>query len=401
MLRSGSRIGAACVIATILFWLAMASLAVWAGLLAFRGGFWRADQRLAAASDLPAWPGVVAIIPARDEAETIERAVASLLAQDYPGECRVIVVDDGSSDGTAEAARGVAGAGRLTIIDGAPLEPGWTGKLWALSQGLRRIDDVLPEAEFVLLTDADITHPTDGLRRLVHAAQTGRRNLVSVMVKLHCASFCERLLVPAFVFFFQKLYPFPWINDPRNRTAGAAGGCMLVRREALAQAGGIEAIRDRVIDDCALAALLKPFGPIWLGLAEGFHSLRRYDTLDNFWRMVARTAFVQLNYSIAAAFGTVIAMAVIYLMPPIGLIAGLAIGDATLASAAGGAWILMSVAYLPTLRYYGLGPVSALTLPAAAMLYTAMTVDSAAQYKFGRGAPWKGRRYDRATGERG
>jgi hopene-associated glycosyltransferase HpnB len=386
----------------MLFWAALASLAVWAGLLAFRGGFWRADQRLAPAGTLGHWPAVAAVMPARDEAETIGRAVRSLLSQDYPGEFRVVVIDDGSADGTADVARNAAdGDGRLTVVPGTPLEPGWTGKLWAMSQGFRAVETMLPDAAFVLLTDADVTHPSGGVRRLVFAAETGRRDLVSVMVKLHCRSTWERLLVPAFVFFFQKLYPFAWINDPAKSTAGAAGGCMLVRRTALDEAGGVAAIRDRVIDDCALAALLKRKGAIWLGLAEDFHSLRRYERLADFWTMVARTAFVQLGYSVMATFATVVAMAVIYVMPPLGVVAGLAMADWTLIVLGAVAWALMGVAYIPTLRYYGRGPVSALALPAAALLYTAMTVDSMVQYEFRRGAPWKGRRYDRTGHGRG
>ena len=366
---------------------ALVSLIAWIGLLLFRGGFWRADQRLGPAAAEPAdWPCVAVVIPARNEAETIGRTVASLVEQDYPGEFIVIVVDDNSDDGTAAAA---GTADRLSVIAGRPLEAGWSGKLWAVQQGLEHAAGALPDAAYVLMTDADIIHPPHSLRRLVGKAEAGRLDLVSLMVRLRCATFWERLLIPAFVFFFQKLFPFPWVNDARRSIAAAAGGCLMVRRAALDRAGGIEPIRHRLIDDCALAARIKPGGPIWLGLGEDVHSLRSYDRLGGIWRMVARSAFEQLRHSPAALFGTVAAMAVIYVVPPLAVVAG----DPIAAGCGFVAWLLMAVACRPTLSLYGLSAWRGLLLPVAALLYTLMTVDSARRHWQGRGGMWKGRSY--------
>lgn len=381
--------------------LAVASFAVWAGLIMLRGGFWRADQRLPSRPpESHAWPAVVAVVPARDEAATIGATVASLLAQDYPGSFSVIVVDDGSRDGTDDIARAAAAtaADRLTVVGGSALPPGWTGKLWAVKQGLNAVETISPSASFVLLTDADIAHDPLNLRRLVAKAERDGRDLVSLMVLLRCESAWERLLIPAFVFFFQKLYPFPLANDPAASTAAAAGGCMLVRRSRLEAIGGIDAIRDRLIDDCALAAAVKRSGgAIWLGLTKSVRSLRAYDSLGEIWRMVARTAFVQLNRSALLLAGTLIGMAMIYIVPPASVAAGLATGDLRLAAVGAAAWALMTVAYLPTVRLYGLGAWRAWLLPAAAVLYTAMTVDSARRHWLGRGGGWKGRHYGPAN----
>lgn len=383
--------------------LAVASFVVWAGLIMLRGGFWRADQRLPSRSpELHEWPAVVAVVPARDEAATIGATVASLLEQDYPGPFVVVVVDDGSRDGTADVAHAAAAragaADRLTVVDGAALLPGWTGKLWAMKQGLNAAETILPAASFVLLTDADIAHDPLNLRRLVAKAEREGRDLVSLMVLLRCESAWERLLIPAFVFFFQKLYPFPLTNDPAASTAAAAGGCMLIRRSRLAAIGGIDAIRDRLIDDCALAAAVKRSGGnIWLGLTRTVRSLRAYDSLGEIWRMVARTAFVQLNRSALLLMGTLIGMAVIYVVPPASVAAGLATGDLRLSAVGAAAWVLMTVAYLPTVRLYGLGAWRAWLLPAAAVLYTAMTIDSARRHWLGRGGGWKGRHYGPAN----
>ncbi|MEO5338269.1 MAG: glycosyltransferase [Magnetospirillum sp. WYHS-4] len=361
----------------------LAVLLAWVGLLLFRGGFWKADQRLNGAPDREHWPDVVAVIPARDEAPTIGATVASLLGQDYPGRLHVVVIDDNSTDGTAAAA-GISD--RLTTIAGQPLPAGWTGKLWAVHQGIMEAVRQMPDARYLLLTDADILHEPGNLRRLVDKAEWDSLDLVSLMVHLRCESFWERLLIPAFVFFFQKLYPFPWVNDPDRRTAGAAGGCMLVRRETLEQAGGIAAIRDRVIDDCALAALLKKEGPIWLGLArDGTRSLRAYESLGDVWRMVARTAFVQLDRSVFKLVGTVAGMAFLYLLPPLGALAGHP--SALLA------WLLMAYAYGPTLVIYRRPAWESLLLPVAAFLYTLMTLDSARRHWLGKGGAWKGRTY--------
>lgn len=386
--------------------LAFLSAAVWVWLLFMRGGFWRADQRLdppeGASADAPA---VVAVIPARDEAPTVGRTVASLLAQDYGGRVDVVVVDDNSTDGTAEAARAGAGdaADRLHVVRGKPLETGWSGKLWAVNQGIDRAREVAPGADFLLLTDADIEHDPANVAALVAKARSDGLDLVSLMVRLNCQTAWERLLVPAFVFFFQKLYPFPWVNDRRRATAAAAGGCMLVRRRALEDAGGIARIKDRLIDDCALAALLKRPGDdrgggIWLGLGERTRSLRRYDSLGEIWRMVARTAFVQLDRSALNLLGTVLGMVVIYLTPPLAAGWGLAAGDPPLAALGLIAWLFMSAAYLPTLGYFARPAPASLLLPLAALLYTLMTVDSARRHWAGRGGGWKGRTYGSAAG---
>lgn len=378
--------------------LAAVSMAAWIYLLLFRGRFWRAEARLPAASPPQSWPAVAVVVPARNEAATIAKAVASLVAQDYRGRWCVVLADDSSDDGTAGLARAAAGApDRLVTLAVPALPPGWAGKPWALAAGLERAAEVDPEATYALLTDADVALDPGELRRLVAAAEATDLDMVSLMVRLHCGSAWERLLIPAFVFFFQKLYPFPWVNDPNRPTAAAAGGCLLVRRSALARVGGIAVIHDRIIDDCALAVALKPGGPIWLGLAERSHSVRRYDHLADIWRMVARSAYTQLDRSPWLLAGTVLAMGLIYLAPPAALVAGAADGDAVTAALGLFGWSLMAFAYRPTLRFYGEPWWRAFALPAAALLYTAMTVDSARQHWLGAGATWKGRSYPKST----
>lgn len=373
--------------------LAYLPVAVWFALIIFRGDFWRADQMLPdAPPDRTAWPAVVAVIPARNEAATIGATVGSLLAQDFPGAFNVIVVDDGSDDGTAEAAGHDA---RLTVIGAAPLAAGWTGKLWAMRQGLEAADARFPGAAYVLFTDADITHDPLNLRRLVGKAEEDGLDLVSLMARLRCEGMWERLLIPAFVFFFQMLYPFPWVNDPHGKTAAAAGGCMLVRRAALHAIGGVDTIRDRLIDDCALARRIKQQGPIWLGLANGVRSLRRYDALGDVWDMVARTAFAQLGNSTVALIGTVAALAVTYVVPPLAGVGILGGGWPVVAGLVVW-WGLMPHAFAPTLRLYGLSPIWGLTLPMAAFLYSLMTFSSAVRTWRGRGGAWKGRHYGTA-----
>ncbi|MDJ0949183.1 MAG: glycosyltransferase [Alphaproteobacteria bacterium] len=378
---------------------AVLALATWLYLLLGHGRlWWRADQRLPAETGgRESWPPVAAVIPARNEAPFVGRAVASLVAQDYPGELKVVLVDDDSSDGTADAARAAAreaGAeDRLTIVAGAPLPEGWTGKMWAVSRGVAHASEVMPEAGYLLLTDADIVHGPGALRRLVDKAEQDRLDLVSLMVLLHCRGGMERLLIPAFVFFFQMLYPFPWVNDPRRGTAGAAGGCMLVRRAALTRAGGIEAIRGEIIDDCALARRIKSEGPIWLGLAEETRSVRPYAGLDGIWHMVARTAFTQLRYSAVLLAGTALGMILLYLVPLVALLTGLATGGWAPALAGIATWLVMALAYAPTLRLYREPAAAAFLLPAAGVLYALMTVDSARRHWGGRGGAWKGRTY--------
>lgn len=383
--------------ATALALLAALALAAWLYLLLLHGRFWRADVRLGDAPAPAAWPSVVAIVPARDEAATIAAAVTSILAQDYPGRLDLVVVDDASTDGTAARAReaaAAAGAGeRLSVVATAPLPEGWVGKMWAVATGLAHTP---AEAAFVLLTDADIAHAPDAVRRLVAKAEAEKRDLVSLLVRLHCASPAERLLIPAFVFFFQKLYPFAWIADPARRAAGAAGGCMLVRRAALERAGGIAPIRDALIDDCALAARIKPGGSIWLGFADESKSLRAYDGLGDIWRMVARTAFTQLGHSPALLAGTVLGMALLYLAPPVAGVAGAVLGHWPAAGLGALAWLALSLAYAPTLAYMRLGRWRAPLLPLAGLLYTAMTLDSARRHWQGKGGLWKGRTYGRA-----
>jgi len=365
---------------------------VWAWLLFARGSFWRSDQRLSAAGERSHWPSVVAVIPARDEAGTIGATVASLLAQDYPGEVRVIVVDDNSTDGTRLAA---GTSPDLQIICGKPLRSGWTGKLWAVKQGIDAIDVFAPDAAFILLTDADIVHAPDSLKELVHKAVTDHLLLVSLMVRLRCQTFWERLLIPAFVFFFQKLYPFARVNDPSSDCAAAAGGCILIERQALHRAGGIDAIHDQLIDDCALASLIKPHGPIWLGLSETTVSSRAYCRLSEIWQMVSRTAYRQLDHSPVNLVGTIIAMLIIYLAPPVSVIAGIGVDEPQLILSGAIAWAMMCFAYVPTLRLYNRSLLGSLALPAAAALYTLMTVSSAVQYWRGLGGAWKGRTYSK------
>ncbi|MGE0121185.1 MAG: glycosyltransferase [Dongiaceae bacterium] len=388
----------------MLTWLALAaalSLAAWLYLVFLHGGFWRCGERLPADGAAPdAWPAVAAVVPARNEEDTIAAVLAGLAAQDYPGRLSVTLVDDRSTDATrarAEAARAAApGRAAPTILPGDALPPGWSGKLWALHQGIAQAlrDDAA--VEFVFLSDADIVHAPDALRRLIGKAVAERRDLVSLMARLNCETAWERLLVPPFVFFFQKLYPFPRANDDRAATAAAAGGCVLIRRGMLEKIGGIAAIRGALIDDCSLArAVKRAGGRLWLGLADDTRSLRVYRELAPIWMMVARSAFTQLRYSALLLLGTVLGMALLYLLPPLLLLTAPVHGDAAAAVLAALAWLLMAVAYLPTLRYYRQPAWLALTLPAAALLYLGMTLDSARRHWWGRGSRWKGRDYGR------
>lgn len=366
--------------------LGVLSLAIWAYLLLFRGGFWRIALRPPPRREAgKPWPRVVAVVPARNEAEGVGTAVASLLAQDYPGDFSVVLVDDHSSDGTAEIARAAAkdAPSRLRVVTAAALPQGWTGKLWALGEGVRQIE-TLPD--LYLFTDADIAHHRSNLSELVTRLEGEGRDLVSLMVKLRCESFAERFLIPPFVFFFALLYPFAWSNDPRKSTAAAAGGCILVRRSAYERIGGYAAIRGELIDDCALAQATKRGGSIWLGLTRDTRSLRPYPRLADIWNMVARTAYTQLRHSPLLLAGTVLGMAVTYLAPPLLLLAG---GNAAWLGLA--AWLALSFAYLPMLRFYGRSVMWAPLLPAAASVYLAATVDSAWRHWQGKGGEWKGR----------
>jgi hopene-associated glycosyltransferase HpnB len=376
------------------------SVLAWLVLLVGRGGFWLADQRLPAAlTPPPDWPEVVAIIPARDEAQSIGAVLASHAASEYLGKFSVIVVDDGSTDGTAEIAGGIAADSRRTIhiIHAPPLPPDWTGKLWALETGARAASSLAPGARYILLTDADITHAPDTLARLVAHSERQGLALASLMARLDARGFWGALLIPAFVFFFQKLYPFPWINDPSRGTAGAAGGCSLIRRDALTGIGGIAAIRGALIDDCTLAARVKhgpPRRAVWLGLAvDEAVSLRDNRTLGAVWTMVARTAFTQLRLSTLLLVGAMLAMAVTYLAGPLALFLSPLHGDNLAGNLGAIAWMLSAIAYLPTIRLYNRPVWEAAGLPLAALLYGAMTLSSAVAHWRGRGGAWKGRTY--------
>jgi hopene-associated glycosyltransferase HpnB len=369
--------------------LSLVAVGVWAYLLLFRGGFWREMPRPAPEGAPETWPEVVAVIPARNEADVIGVSMGALLAQDYPGRLTAILVDDDSSDGTAETAR-EAGQGkpaRLHVVRNDHLPEGWTGKLWAVHHGLEEAARQAPDAKYVLLTDADIWHEPTSLRQLVTRAETGGLKLVSLMARLKTATLAESALIPAYIFFFQKLYPFSWVNDPKHRMAGAAGGCMLVERAALNAIGGIAAIRNRLIDDCALGQAIKSQGPIWLGLADGVLSLRGYPRWRDVWMLIARSAFTQLGFSTLMLLVAVLSMLATYLLPP--LLTIFAHGAARSISAA--AWAMMILAYQPTLRYYARTPLWSLALPLVALFYTAATVDSAWRYWRGRGGAWKGR----------
>jgi len=383
--------------------LMLLSLAIWIGLISWRGQFWRTDQQLEVAeTDLKDLPAVCAVIPARNEAELLPITLRSLLVQDYPGSFTVFLVDDHSTDGTAQVAKETAQAlaldQQLQIIAAKPLPSGWTGKLWAMEQGIQAVETLhatsLHTPEYVLLTDADIEHNVANIRQLVTKALLEDLDLVSVMVQLRCESKWEQLLIPAFVFFFQKLYPFRWVNDQSKATAAAAGGCILIRREALARIGGIRVVRQALIDDCALANAVKSSGGrIWLGLSALTQSRRSYPTLATIWDMVARTAFTQLNYSPLLLLLTLVGMTLIYLVPPVGAILGGLTGNWLLAATGLLAWVLMTLAYLPIIRFYKCSPWLACCLPAIAFLYTLMTLDSALRHWQGRGGAWKGRVY--------
>nr|WP_307790339.1 glycosyltransferase [Streptomyces actuosus] len=378
-------------------WSAVVSLAAWLWLLLAQGMFWRTDVRLPPRRDPGVWPPVCVVVPARDEAAVLPLSLPTLLAQDYPGRAEVFLVDDGSSDGTGELARELArrNGGLPLTVDG-PGEPpaGWTGKLWAVRHGiaLARARD----PEYLLLTDADIAHAPDSLRRLVAAADTGGFDVVSQMARLRVESVWERLVVPAFVYFFAQLYPFRRVGRAEARTAAAAGGCVLLRTGAAERARVPEAIRHAVIDDVALARAVKGSGGrIWLGLAEAVDSVRPYPRLHDLWRMVSRSAYAQLRHNPLLLLGTVTGLALVYLVPPIAVAAGLA-GSGTAAVAAGAAaWLVMAGTYVPMLRYYRQPLWLAPLLPCTAALYLLMTVDSAVQHYRGRGAAWKGRTYAR------
>lgn len=374
---------------SVLSWIATASLAAWAWLAVCHGFFWRADVRLPDRRDPGRWPPVAVIVPARDEAEVLPRSLPSLLAQKYPGRAEIFLIDDGSTDGTGELARSLAttpGGGLPLTVD-SPGEPpaGWAGKLWAVRHGMA-LARTRTDAEFLLLTDADIAHAPDTLQELVSSALTARLDLVSQMARLRVVTGWERLVVPAFVYFFAQLYPFRRVNRPSARTAAAAGGCLLVRTEAAERARLPESVRGAVIDDVAVGrAVKRTGGRIWLGLADGVESVRPYEGLGALWRMVARSAYAQLRHSPLLLAGTVCGLALVYLVPPVATAAGVWQGAA--------AWALMTLTYVPMVRCYRQPLWLASTLPLTALLYLLMTVDSALRHRRGRGAEWKGRTY--------
>ncbi|NMG60897.1 glycosyltransferase [Geitlerinema sp. P-1104] len=389
--------------------LTLLSLTIWITLLAFRGQFWRSHIQLSPVPpNFDTLPSVCAIIPARNEADVLPKTLRSLFLQENISQLQVILVDDRSDDGTADAARAIAAdinalgeelnltLPQLDIITADPLPPGWSGKLWAMDQGIHHGERHNPD--YYLLTDADIQHHPQNLQQLLFKAERDGLDLVSLMVKLRCQSIWERLLIPPFIYFFQKLYPFDWVNNPQKSTAAAAGGCILIRRPALERIGGLAAIKETLIDDCALAQAVKrgqgqEYHGIWLGLSQKTISLRPYRSLWSIWGMVARTAYTQLNYSPLLLLFTLLAMGVTYLIPPIALIWGIQNHDSFIAFIGFATWFLMAFSLLPTLRFYQQPPFLGLILPLIAALYSLMTLDSALRHGLGRGGAWKGRVY--------
>jgi hopene-associated glycosyltransferase HpnB len=377
-----------------MLYLALLPALIWLYLMLGRAGFWVVGRLLATDITSPgAAARVVAVIPARDEAAVVGLAVQSLLAQEYSGELHVVVVDDASSDGTAEVVRAAAvqagATERVTVIRGSGPEPGWSGKVCAMARGVAAAGSLQPD--YLLFTDADIHHEPDNVARLVGNARRLQSDLLSSMVQLTVSNGAERWLIPAFVFFFLKLYPPAWIARSGAATAGAAGGCMLVRPDALARCGGLAAIRSEIIDDCALArAIKRTGGRVCLGLTRRARSLRPYGSAAEIGRMISRTAFNQLGHSWLLLLGTLAGLVVTYLLPPLLLFSGSLLG--ILGGAC--AWALMSLCYAPMVRFYGLNPLWTLTLPAAAAFYAGATVYSAWQYQIGRGGQWKGRAQD-------
>jgi hopene-associated glycosyltransferase HpnB len=363
--------------------LAALALLAWVWLALLHGRFWQAGPVLAPAHPR-ATPDVAVVVPARDEAASIAASIGSLLAQDYAGRVEVVLMDDGSADGTGGIARALGDA-RLRVLESAPRPAGWAGKLWAVAQGV-----AASKAEWLLLTDADIVHEPAHLATLMAQAERGGADLASEMVALNCTSFAERALVPAFVYFFQMLYPFARVNTRHSRVAAAAGGTVLIRRAALQRAGGIEAIRGALIDDVALATAVKRTGGvIWLGHSALARSIRPYPDVGDIWRMIARSAYVQLRYSPLLLLGTLLGLALLFVVPPMGTI----FAEGLARWLALGAWAVMSATMLPTLRRFARSPFWAPLLPLAALFYMAATLGSAIDHHRGRGVTWKRRAY--------
>jgi hopene-associated glycosyltransferase HpnB len=370
--------------------LAAFCIVVWIYLLSLRGRYWTNPVADTTVPPAPAvWPSVAVVIPARDEVEVIGESVGSLIRQEYPGPLGIVVVDDDSSDGTGDAANRAAAErpdrNVMVIGSGGPA-PGWTGKLWAMKQGIQAAEQTF-RPDYLLLTDADIAHAPDTVAWLVAQASSAGSVLTSLMAKLRCESLAERSHVPAFIYFFQMLYPFRWVSSPKAATAAAAGGCMLVRADALRAAGGIDTMHNALIDDCTLGRRMKTVGPIWLGLTERSLSIRPYETFADVRRMISRSAYAQLQYSPLLLAGTIAGLALTFLAPL--LLAIFAEGwprDLGLA-----AYLGMAVSMVPTLRFYRLSPLWGLALPVIAAVYGAYTLDSAYQHARRRGGQWKGR----------
>ena len=377
--------------------LAALALATWVYLVFARGGFWLCRERDDSMEPQPvALPQVAVVVPARNEADSIAQSAISLLNQDYPA-LAIVLVDDDSDDGTADMARRAAAAQRreerLTIVNSGALPPRWTGKLWALKQGIAAAEEKFAP-KYLLLTDADIVHAPDTARWLVAHAEAHQLVLTSLTARWRCENLPERVHIPAFIYYFEMLYPFAWVNRPDHRTAGAAGGCMLVRADALRTAGGIDVIRDALIDDCALARAMKKQGPIWLGLTDRVTSIRPYASWGDIRRMVARSAYAQLNYSPLALAGTIAGLMLTYLVPPFMTL--FASGWAQVFGIV--AWALMAISFQPILRFYRLSPLWGMALPAITFLFMLYTLDSAYQYAAGKGGTWKGRVQAKASG---
>ena len=370
--------------------IAVLPLAIWLYLFFARGNFWQVHEETVELKPLKQWPRVVAIIPARNEAETIGRAVTSVAKQDYPGEFFAIVVDDHSDDGTADLARSASdesnASGRISIHSARELPPGWTGKVWAMNEGIAEATKRAPD--YFWFTDADITHAPDTLRRLVCQAERDSLDLASLMVLLRAQTFPERLLIPAFLYFFLTVYPPNWVIDPKSRAAAAAGGCILLRRSALERIGGMVAVSSEVIEDCAIARAVKQSGgKIRLGLTRLSVSLRCYNSFGGIRDLIARVAFTQLRYSFLVLLGALAGLFATYLLPWVLFFAfpgeaWLAV-DTTIA--------MMAATFAVTVKFYGLSWPWALTLPIAALFYSYATCLSAVRYWLGRGGQWKGR----------
>jgi hopene-associated glycosyltransferase HpnB len=377
------------------------SLVIWLYLLFARGGFWLGSVRDASQPPVPSkWPAVAIVVPARNEAGLIGSSLRSLLRQNYPGPVTLIVVDDDSGDGTAAAARNAAkgqnAESRVTIITSHGLPSGWTGKLWAVNQGIEAAEAQQTRPDYILLTDADIVHAPDTLAWLVSKALVGGFTLTSLLAKLRCESLAERSHVPAFVFFFQMLFPFAWVARSDFSTAAAAGGCMLIDADALRRSGGIESVRNALIDDCALAKTLKTRGPIWLGLTDRVRSHRAYEKFADVKRMISRSAYAELRYSPLLLALTIVGMALTFVAPP--LLAVFGSGPERYLGLA--AWAIMAALFQPTLRFYRVSPLWGAALPGIAFLYVYYTLDSAYRHARKQGGSWKGRVYADALSPR-